>query len=294
MASATASAGSARGTINMALFYIFLIVFVLVSVFPLLWMFKMSIITQRELFATPPTVIPQSPTSSSYGTIFGDPAFQKALLNSTIIAGVTTVICLFLGSIAAYAIARLRFRLKSSVMTLILAISFFPQVAIIAPLFIQFSNVGLDQHLLVGDHRRYGLRPAAYGMATGGVLQGTAQRPRRGGESRRRDGDPGVPQGDSSAGGSRGVHDCDPDVHLRLERLPLCQHVPLYRGYTAGDGRDPEVRHGVYGRLRCAGCGSGGGDGAFGYTGTHLPAQDRLWPDRRGGKGINKARRASS
>ena len=53
------------------------------------------------------------------------------------------MICLFFGSICAYAIARLRFRFKSSVMTLILAISFFPAVAIIAPLFIQFTALGL-------------------------------------------------------------------------------------------------------------------------------------------------------
>lgn len=142
MASATASGNSGK-TLNMTLFYVFLIGFVLVSVFPLIWIFKMSIITQRELFASPPTILPQSPNSASYGTIFGDPAFQKALLNSTIIAGVTTVVCLFLGAISAYAIARLRFRLKGAVMTLILAISFFPQVAIIAPLFIQFSSIGI-------------------------------------------------------------------------------------------------------------------------------------------------------
>lgn len=145
MASATASAsgGDSGKVLNSVLFYVFLIGFVLVSVFPLIWIFKMSIITKAELFASPPTVLPQTPTSDSYGTIFSDPTFQKSLLNSTIIAGSTTVICLFLGAICAYAIARLRFRLKNPIMTLILAISFFPQVAIIAPLFIQFSRVGI-------------------------------------------------------------------------------------------------------------------------------------------------------
>src|SRR5919199_2515858 len=142
MAAASAS-GSSRGALNMTLFYVFLVVFVLVSMFPLLWIFKMSIITKAELFAAPPTILPNSPTGASYGTIFGDERFQKALINSVIIAGVTTVICLFLGSGAAYAIARLRFRFKSSVMTLILAISFFPAVAIIAPLFIEFRQIGI-------------------------------------------------------------------------------------------------------------------------------------------------------
>jgi multiple sugar transport system permease protein len=142
MASATAKGGSG-GALNMVLFYVFLVIFVLASVLPLVWVFKMSIVTKSELFAAPPTILPQNPTGGSYATVFGDPAFQRALLNSTIIASVTTVICLFFGSIAAYAIARLRFHFKATVMTLILAISFFPAVAIIAPLFIQFTQLGL-------------------------------------------------------------------------------------------------------------------------------------------------------
>jgi multiple sugar transport system permease protein len=144
MASATASkGGEGKGTLNAVLFYVFLILFVLVSVFPLLWIFKMSIITRSELFQSPPTLLPANPTASDYGQIFGDPAFQQALINSVIISGVTTVICLFFGAIAAYAIARLRFGFKGIIMTLILAISFFPGVAIIAPLFIQFSAFGI-------------------------------------------------------------------------------------------------------------------------------------------------------
>jgi multiple sugar transport system permease protein len=144
MASATATgrAGGSRA-LSSALFYVFLFLFVLVSMFPLIWIFKMSIITRAELFASPPTILPRNPTGQEYSQIFSDPAFQQALLNSAIISGVTTVVCLFFGSIAAYAIARLRFRFKSPVMTLILAISFFPAVAIIAPLFLQYSAVGL-------------------------------------------------------------------------------------------------------------------------------------------------------
>jgi multiple sugar transport system permease protein len=142
MASATARGGSG-GALNMVLFYVFLVIFVLASVLPLVWVFKMSIVTKSELYASPPTILPNTPTTAEYAQIFGDPTFQKALINSTIIASVTTVICLVFGSITAYAIARLRFRFKSTVMTLILAISFFPAVAIIAPLFMQFTAVGL-------------------------------------------------------------------------------------------------------------------------------------------------------
>src|SRR5687768_232340 len=144
MASATATGkGAGRSALNMVLFYVFLVIFVFVSVFPLLWVFKMSIVTKTELYATPPTLLPQNLSGAEWAQVLGDSTFQRALINSSIIAGVTTVICLFFGSIAAYAISRLRFRFKSPVMTLILAISFFPAVAIIAPLFLQYSAVGL-------------------------------------------------------------------------------------------------------------------------------------------------------
>jgi ABC-type glycerol-3-phosphate transport system permease component len=127
----------------LVLFYVFLVIFVFVSIFPLLWVFKMSIVTKAELYATPPTLLPQNITGAEWSQVLGDSTFQQALINSTIISSVTTVICLFFGSIAAYAISRLRFRFKSTVMTLILAISFFPAVAIIAPLFIQYTQLGL-------------------------------------------------------------------------------------------------------------------------------------------------------
>ena len=53
MASATTTRGAAgRGTLSTVLFYVFLVTFVLVSVAPLLWIFKMSIITRAELFAS--------------------------------------------------------------------------------------------------------------------------------------------------------------------------------------------------------------------------------------------------
>jgi multiple sugar transport system permease protein len=138
-----AKGASRQSPWNRVFFYAGLFLFVLLSVLPLLWVFKMSIITKGELQATPPTILPHDPTIESYSAIFGDAGFLRSVLNSAIIAGTTTVICLFLGSIAAYAIARLRFRFKSPFLTLILAISFFPPVAIIGPLFSQFSSIGI-------------------------------------------------------------------------------------------------------------------------------------------------------
>src|SRR5215213_1868569 len=144
MASATTTKGATgRSPLNMILFYVFLVLFVFVSMFPLLWVFRMSIVTKADLLESPMVTATAPPVVESYKTVFGSPDFIQALVNSVIVAGTTTVICLFFGSICAYAIARLRFRFKGSIMTVILAISFFPAVAIIAPLFIQFTATGI-------------------------------------------------------------------------------------------------------------------------------------------------------
>src|SRR5215204_4179338 len=144
MASATTTKGGAgRGSLGTIGFYVFLVLFVLVSLFPLLWVFRMSTVTKSDLLTSPSVTLTASPVGTSYSTVFSNPDFIQALQNSVIVAGTTTVICLFFGSICAYSIARLRFRFKGSVMTVILAISFFPAVAIIAPLFIQFTAVGI-------------------------------------------------------------------------------------------------------------------------------------------------------
>src|ERR671910_75241 len=144
MACATTTKGATgRSPLNMVLFYVFLVLFVFVSIFPLLWVFRMSITAKAELLDSPTVTATAPPVAESYSTVFGNPDFVQALVNSVIVAGTTTVICLFFGSICAYSIARLRFRFKSPIMTLILAISFFPAVAIIAPLFIQFTAVGI-------------------------------------------------------------------------------------------------------------------------------------------------------
>ncbi|MDP8950158.1 MAG: carbohydrate ABC transporter permease [Actinomycetota bacterium] len=135
-----APAGSASRSAG---FYIFIALFVLLAALPILWIFKMSMVTNGEITASTPTILPQTPTLEHYRTIFNDPGFMRSILNSVVVAGTTTIICLSLGSIAAYAIARLRFRFKSAFLTLILALAFFPPVAIIGPLFVIFSGTDI-------------------------------------------------------------------------------------------------------------------------------------------------------
>ncbi len=110
---------------------------------PIMLVLKISLAQTSELNRFPPTLLPQTLTFSHYQAIFNDPLFLGALKNSLIIAGATTLITLAVGAPAAYALSRLRFRFRTTVMAGILAISFFPMVAIIAPLFVEFRKLGL-------------------------------------------------------------------------------------------------------------------------------------------------------
>jgi multiple sugar transport system permease protein len=143
-------------------FYVTVILFAFITLFPLLWVLKMSLISSGELFRSPPTILPESisfksltagkcplfagvevPCPVNFQTVFIDPIFKAGLANTLVVAGITTAICLVVGSMAAYALARIRFYGNKPTLSLVLAISFFPAVAIIAPLFLLFQNLGL-------------------------------------------------------------------------------------------------------------------------------------------------------
>ena len=74
--------------------------------------------------------------------------FRWALLNSAIVASSATAISLVIGSLCAYAIARLNFPFKNLLLALVLAIAMFPGIAIIGPLFRQFNAWGLTNNYL--------------------------------------------------------------------------------------------------------------------------------------------------
>ena len=124
-------------------FYLVVVVMLLSVFIPILLVLRYSLASTADLNTLPPRLIPHSLTLSHFQTVFKDPLFLDSLRNSLIIAGGTTLISLIVGAPAAYALARLRFRLRTTIMAGILAISFFPMVAIIAPLFIEFHKLGL-------------------------------------------------------------------------------------------------------------------------------------------------------
>ncbi|GAA0482257.1 carbohydrate ABC transporter permease [Streptomyces olivaceiscleroticus] len=108
---------------------------------PFGWMLVSSLRRTSDIFDNSP--LPSPPSLENYRAVF-DPsqAFTRALLNSLVVAGVTTCLALLVATFTAYAMARLEFRLKRLVLTLIIATSMFPVVSIAVPLLKLFVGLG--------------------------------------------------------------------------------------------------------------------------------------------------------
>ena len=114
---------------------------VVFCLFPFYWIINTSLKTGAELSTG--HLFPRNPSLDNYRSIFQNGDFTTALKTSTIDAGAATLISLAIGSFAAYALARLRFPRKFLILAIILSISTFPPIAIAAPLFKLWTDIGL-------------------------------------------------------------------------------------------------------------------------------------------------------
>ncbi|MBL7496307.1 carbohydrate ABC transporter permease [Frankia sp. CNm7] len=112
-----------------------------ISLVPLLWLVSLSFKTPASI--TDGSFIPNEWTLENYRGIFGESLFTRALLNSLGIALISTVLAVVLGSMAAYAIARLAFPGKRLLIGLALLIAMFPQISLVSPLFNLWRQIGI-------------------------------------------------------------------------------------------------------------------------------------------------------
>jgi multiple sugar transport system permease protein len=142
---------------------------------PILWLFFASLSTQVELFSIPPHWIPQHPTLQNYLDIFFPNlaastvprTFAISLLNSIKIASAVTIICIVIGSLAAYALVRIPFKFNRSIQLGILTTRMIPEVSLILPLFIIASSLQLINKpiVLVITYMSFALPYAIWMMA---------------------------------------------------------------------------------------------------------------------------------
>ncbi|NUR87707.1 MAG: carbohydrate ABC transporter permease [Nonomuraea sp.] len=89
------------------------------------------------------TPLPMPWSAANLAAVFGpDVGFGRSLVNSSVVAGTTTLLTLVIGVFSAYALARLRFRFKNAVLGVVIATSMFPGISLIVPLLKLFTGIG--------------------------------------------------------------------------------------------------------------------------------------------------------
>lgn len=122
-------------------FYTLVVAIVLISVFPFYYAILSSFETGTDLFRV--NYLPETLNFQNYLDILNSSRFVRNTLNSVFIATSTVVCSLFLAVTASYALARVRFRGRALLLMTILAVSMFPQIAVLAGLFEVIRFLGI-------------------------------------------------------------------------------------------------------------------------------------------------------
>ncbi|RXH18322.1 carbohydrate ABC transporter permease [Bradyrhizobium guangzhouense] len=105
------------------------------GLFPALWILLTSFKTEAELTQKPITWLPHAATLRNYIQAFSDQPLLTFLFNSFMVALLSTALTLLVSVLAAYALARLNLRFRGLIMSVIIAVSTFPLVTLLVPLF---------------------------------------------------------------------------------------------------------------------------------------------------------------
>jgi len=130
---------SPKARIGMIASYVGMGLIVLYCIIPFYWMIVSAFRDPSEGRST--EFIPNPASVENFKGVFSATnQFGRSLINSVIVAGVTTALTLLFGIVAAYALARLTFRFKGAVLWLIMSCSMFPIIILIPPLLKMFSS----------------------------------------------------------------------------------------------------------------------------------------------------------
>lgn len=137
--------------LSTTLVWMFVVLFLIWTTFPILWAVSVSIKDPSELFVWPPVYIPTHPTLQYFKNLF-DPVFKvpviPAFRNSLIVMAISSPISVFLSAMGAYALARFKFKGKELLKYGLLTIRMVPGILIAIPLFIVAKKLGFHDNLI--------------------------------------------------------------------------------------------------------------------------------------------------
>lgn len=125
------------------------VIFVVASLFPLAWMVIAGFKSKTEVVETPFQFFPEVWLWQNYAQILADPTFLRTLVWTFMGAVLFTVGSLAVNSLAAYAFARLDFRFKGLIWTIVITTMFIPGMTILLTSFIVVTRLSMLDTLSV-------------------------------------------------------------------------------------------------------------------------------------------------
>ena len=122
-------------------FYALVAAIVVISIFPFYYAILTSFKSGTDIFRV--NYWPVSFSWDNYVAVLNQGSFPRNLLNSVFVASLTVILALFLAVTAAFALSRVRFRGRGLLLMVILAVSMFPQIAVLAGLFEVIRALGI-------------------------------------------------------------------------------------------------------------------------------------------------------
>ena len=111
--------------------------------FPALWILFTALKSETELALVPITYLPKNPTLANFASAFSEQPLWRFTLNSMAVGAGATALCVLASACAAYALVRLKIPGRNLIMGALLAVSMFPLIALMVPLFQILRDAGL-------------------------------------------------------------------------------------------------------------------------------------------------------
>ncbi len=129
---------------NRSLIYVGAGLLALQASFPFLWMLSTSFKPPAEVFAQPPSFIPQEPTWDNFRRLFTTTNFLIYFKNSLIVSGAAVLLTMIVSAAGAYSLTRYRYAGREKIAWLILCTYMFAPIMIVIPFFILAKKVGIE------------------------------------------------------------------------------------------------------------------------------------------------------
>lgn len=126
-----------------------LLLFALLMLTPLLWLLSTSLKgVAEDIFSSPPGLLPTQPSLQAYGTLFSQSPMGQYLLNSAMVSGFSVIANLLFCSLAAFPLARMKFRGRGMALALVVATILIPFQVVMIPLYVLMVQLGLRNTLI--------------------------------------------------------------------------------------------------------------------------------------------------